>query len=48
LQKTLVREWEGLSLNDAIDRGIDAFADAYRTGEPGQRMAAFISRRQGQ
>jgi len=45
LQKALVRDWETLSLGDAIDRGIDAFAQAYATPEPGQRMAAFLGQR---
>ncbi len=42
LQKALIREWERLSLDDAIARGIDAFAEAYATPEPGTRMAAFL------
>jgi enoyl-CoA hydratase/carnithine racemase len=45
LQKSLVREWEGLSLNDAIARGIDAFAEAYATREPRERMAAFLAKK---
>jgi enoyl-CoA hydratase/carnithine racemase len=44
LQKTLVREWESLSLSDAIARGIDAFAEAYTTREPRERMSAFLDR----
>jgi enoyl-CoA hydratase/carnithine racemase len=45
LQKALMREWEELSLSQAIDRGIDAFAEAYGTPEPADRMAAFLRKR---
>jgi enoyl-CoA hydratase len=45
LQKTLVRDWETLSLSEAINRGIDAFAQAYTTPEPGKRMAKFLGKR---
>lgn len=44
-QKALMRKWEKLSLDDSIRAGIDAFADAYRTDEPGSRMKAFIERK---
>jgi enoyl-CoA hydratase len=47
LQKALVRDWERLSLDDAITRGIDAFADAYSGPEPGERMAVFLAKRAG-
>jgi len=42
LQKALIREWEGLGLTQAIERGIDAFSEAYTTPEPPERMAAFL------
>jgi len=42
LQKALIRDWEELSLGDAIERGIHAFADAYATSEPADRMSAFL------
>jgi enoyl-CoA hydratase/carnithine racemase len=45
LQKALIRDWEGLSLSEAIERGIDAFAEAYATSEPADRMAAFLRKR---
>ncbi|HKF72204.1 MAG TPA: enoyl-CoA hydratase [Stellaceae bacterium] len=45
LQKALIRDWEDRSLGAAIERGIDAFADAYRTSEPRDRMAAFLAKR---
>ena len=38
LQKELILDWEDLSASAAIARGIDAFAEAYRTDEP-RRMA---------
>lgn len=45
LQKRLIREWEGLRLNEAIARGIDTFAEAYASPEPGARMAAFLAKK---
>lgn len=47
LQKALIREWQECTLSEAIRRGIDAFAEAYRTAEPTERMAAFLARRKG-
>jgi enoyl-CoA hydratase/carnithine racemase len=38
LQKALINEWEDLPTSQAVERGIDAFAEAYATGEP-RRMA---------
>jgi hypothetical protein len=31
-------------LSEAIERGIDAFAEAYETKEPAERMAAFLQK----
>jgi len=45
LQKELVREWERLPLDQAIERGIDSFATAYETEEPRQMMNGFLLRR---
>ncbi|HKX11429.1 MAG TPA: enoyl-CoA hydratase [Stellaceae bacterium] len=45
LQKRLIQEWEGLGLNEAIARGIDTFAEAYASPEPGARMAAFLGKK---
>jgi enoyl-CoA hydratase len=45
LQKALIAEWEDLPLRDAIRRGIDSFAEAWRTDEPRQMMQAFIASR---
>jgi enoyl-CoA hydratase/carnithine racemase len=43
LQKRLMVAWEDLPISAAITRGIDAFADAYRTEEPAERMGAFLA-----
>lgn len=45
LQKRLIGEWEGLSLSEAITRGIDTFAEAYTSPEPGERMATFLGKK---
>lgn len=45
LQKRLIQEWEGLTLDEAIARGIDTFAEAYTSPEPLERMAAFLARK---
>jgi enoyl-CoA hydratase/carnithine racemase len=45
LQKRLIGEWEELALNAAIERGIDCFAEAWRTDEATQRMQAFLAGR---
>jgi enoyl-CoA hydratase/carnithine racemase len=42
LQKSLVGQWEERGLDAAIERGIGAFAEAYATAEPAERMAAFL------
>jgi enoyl-CoA hydratase/carnithine racemase len=51
LQKALMRDWQDLSTSAAIARGIDAFAEAYRTDEPRRmaeaRLAAMRARRKG-
>jgi enoyl-CoA hydratase len=44
LQKSLMLEWEELGPAEAIQRGVDAFEDAYKTAEPRDRMARFLSR----
>jgi enoyl-CoA hydratase/carnithine racemase len=46
LQKALIREWERLPLDQAIERGIESFAAAYETDEPSRMMQRFITRRQ--
>lgn len=44
LQKALIGEWEERRLGEAIERGIDAFAEAYTTPEPAKRMAEFLQK----
>jgi len=46
LQKRLIRQWEELPLNAAIAAGIDAFAAAYESDEPGVAMTEFLAARQ--
>jgi enoyl-CoA hydratase/carnithine racemase len=43
LQKTLIREWEDLPASDAVERGIDAFVEAYATDEPGRMAGARLA-----
>jgi enoyl-CoA hydratase/carnithine racemase len=43
-QKALITAWEDLPLRQAIQRGIDSFADAWRGDEPRQLMGAFVER----
>ncbi|MBA01336.1 MAG: enoyl-CoA hydratase [Chloroflexi bacterium] len=44
-QKRLVRQWEVLPINAAIEAGIDALANAYRNNEPRYRMQPFLDRK---
>ena len=41
-QKALLREWEEVSPAAAVARGVEAFAQAWESGEPGSRMRAFL------
>jgi len=43
-QKQLVRQWEVLPLDVAIEAGIDSLANAYSTDEPILMMEQFINR----
>ncbi|MEK6322853.1 MAG: enoyl-CoA hydratase [Acidobacteriota bacterium] len=45
LQKALIREWERLPLDQAIDHGIESFPAAYDTDEPRIMMKGFLARR---
>lgn len=45
LQKELCREWEELSVNDAIERGISYLPKGFATGEPQSRLKDFLSRK---
>jgi enoyl-CoA hydratase len=42
-QKALMQAWERLPLADAVQAGIETFADAYRTDEPTRMMAEFLA-----
>lgn len=44
-QKALIAQWEELGPKAAIEAGITCFAEAWQTGEPRERMAAFLARR---
>lgn len=43
-QKALVRRWESLAREDAIEAGVAAFAAAWETDEPRRLMRAFLDR----
>jgi len=45
LQKALVRDWERMSITDAILQGIRACVEARSTDEPRRMMEAFLTRR---
>jgi len=42
-QKALMQAWERLPLADAVQAGVDAFAEAYRGHEPKTMMAEFLA-----
>jgi len=44
-QKRLMRRWERLSLDEAVQAGIDAFAQSVSDGEHIERMTAFGNRK---
>ena len=44
-QKRLIRQWEVLPLEQAIDAGIDSFGSAYETDEPKRMMQPFLDRK---
>jgi enoyl-CoA hydratase len=44
-QKRLMRRWERLSLDEAVQAGIDAFARSVSDGEHIERMGAFVNRK---
>lgn len=48
LQKTLVRSWEQLPLNEAIQAGIDTFVTSFETQEPRRAIARFKARRKSE
>jgi enoyl-CoA hydratase len=45
LQKALIRDWERMSIRDAIHAGIRACAESRTTDEPVRLMQAFIDRK---
>jgi enoyl-CoA hydratase len=45
LQKKLIRQWEDLTLSQAVKAGIESFTHAYDTDEPTRMMSAFAKRR---
>jgi enoyl-CoA hydratase/carnithine racemase len=47
LQKKLIRDWENMTLDQAVRAGIESFKQAYATDEPARMMAAFTKRRKG-
>jgi enoyl-CoA hydratase/carnithine racemase len=44
LQKALLQDWAQLPLEQAIERGIASFSEAYRTAEPRELMRQFFQR----
>jgi enoyl-CoA hydratase/carnithine racemase len=44
-QKRLMRRWERLPLDEAVQAGIDAFAQSVADGEHIERMTAFVNRK---
>src|ERR1700712_4791243 len=44
LQKELIREWEAMPVNDAIEAGIRSISRAYQSEEPGRMIDAAIQR----
>ena len=44
-QKRLMRRWERLSLDEAVQAGIDAFAQSVSDGEHIEPMGAFVNRK---
>ena len=47
LQKKLVRDWERMTLSQAVQAGINACVEARRTDEPRRLMQAFLDRKKG-
>jgi len=44
LQKKLIRDWEDLTLSQAVRAGIECFTRSFATDEPSRMMAAFAKR----
>ncbi len=43
-QKALIRDWEFLPLDQAIEKSITTFGEAFKTEEPGNLMRGFLNR----
>ena len=48
LQKALIREWEVLPIDEAVQAGIKAFRRTWASDEPRRLMQAFLNRRSNQ
>jgi enoyl-CoA hydratase len=46
LQKELIREWEAMPVNDAVEAGIRCMVRAYQTDEPTRMIVQAIARLQ--
>ncbi len=44
LQKELIREWEAMPVNDAIEAGIRCMSRAYQTDEPTRMVGEALQR----
>lgn len=45
LQKELIVRWRNTDLRTAVESGINAFAQAYATGEPREALSAYLEKR---
>ena len=44
-QKALIRSWRDIPTTQAIENSIDAFSEAFTTGEPAQYMREFLTKK---
>ena len=47
LQKQLIRQWEDMTLSQAVRAGIESFTKSFATDEPTRMMGAFVDHRRG-
>jgi len=47
LQKQLIRQWEDMTLGQAVRAGIESFTRSFATDEPARMMGAFVDHRRG-
>jgi enoyl-CoA hydratase len=47
LQKQLIRQWEDMTLSQAVSAGIESFTKSFATDEPARMMGAFTNRPRG-